>query len=280
MSKGALIARGAALLAAVLLLFVLFSYLLFPTARIDAVITQILARQGLTLTPAVHKTLLPGLAWDNLLLTSDKGPLLRSERLQARPLLLPLFVGRAVVSGGITIGKGHLDVRYALNGKDALNLEADGISLAEIPFFKSVLGATAAGNLWSSGTLQRGANGLSGELKLEIKQLDFSGVKLGAFPLPDVAKMKTQGKVRVDRGKARLESFTLEGEGIYMRLSGDLPTGANAGVAPLNMSLEIMPKADFLEKQKLVFLLLAKFMTSPGVYTVPIKGTLLNPQIQ
>lgn len=279
MSKSALLMRGAALLAAVLLLFVIFSYLLFPTARIDAVITQILSRQGLTLTPAVHKTLLPGLAWDNLLLSSEQGALLRCERLQVRPLLLPLFMGRAVVSGGATVGKGHLDVRYAVNGKDALYLDSDGISLAEIPFFKTVLGATAAGNLWSSGTLQRGANGLSGDLKLEIKQLDFSGVKLGAFPLPDVTRMKAQGKVKVDGGKARLESFTLEGEGIYMRLSGDLPTGASAAVAPLNMNLEIMPKADFLEKQKLVFMLLGKFMTSPGVYTVPIRGTLLKPQI-
>jgi hypothetical protein len=43
--------------------------------------------------------------------------------------------------------------------------------------------------------------------------------------------------------------------------------------------LEIMPKPDFLEKQKLVFLLLAKFTASPGVYRVPIKGTLLKPEI-
>ena len=64
-----------------------------------------------------------------------------------------------------------------------------------------------------------------------------------------------------------------------MRLSGDLPSGTNAGVTPLAMSLEIMPKPEFLEKQKLVFLLLTKFMVSPGVYKVPIRGTLLKPEI-
>ena len=85
--------------------------------------------------------------------------------------------------------------------------------------------------------------------------------------------------VRVVDGKARLESFTLEGDGVYMRLSGDIPSDANAAATPLNMSLEIMPKPEFLEKQKLVFLLLAKFMASPGVYRVPIKGTLLKPEI-
>lgn len=277
--KAAQLARRAAILAATLVLFLLFIYLLFPASRIDAVFAQVLSRQGLTLTPAVHKTLLPGLAWDNLLLSSEQGALLSCERLQVRGLLLPLLIGRAVVSGGATIGKGHLKARYALNGKAALDLDADGISLADIPFFSSVLGAKAAGNLWSKGTLQRGAKGLSGEVKLEVKQLEFSGVKLGAFPLPDAAGLKTQGMIRVSDGKVRLESFTLAGDGIYMRLSGDLPSGANAAVTPLNMILEIMPKPEFLEKQKLVFMLLAKFMTSPGIYTVPIRGTLLKPQI-
>jgi len=49
--------------------------------------------------------------------------------------------------------------------------------------------------------------------------------------------------------------------------------------AQLDLLLEIMPKPEFLEKQKLVFLLLARFMASPGVYRVPIKGTLLKPVI-
>ncbi|MDD2897913.1 MAG: type II secretion system protein GspN [Desulfuromonadaceae bacterium] len=273
------LAQGAAALAAVLVLFLLFCYLLFPVDRIDGVITRILAQQGVTLTPAVHKTLLPGLAWEKPLLSSEQGALLRCERIRFRALLLPLFTGHAVVSGEAVIGSGHLDIRYALNGKDALNLAADGISLAEIPFFKSVLGAKVAGNLWSRGTLQRSPKGLSGDLKLEIQKLEFSGVKVGAFPLPDAANLKTQGMVRVTDGTARLESFTIEGDGLYMRLSGNVPSGADAAVTPLNLSLEIMPKPEFLEKQKLVFMVLAKFMTAPGVYTVPIRGTLLKPAV-
>ena len=273
------VARGAGLLAAILALFLLFSYLFFPTSRIDALLAQVLSRQGLSLEPAVHKTFLPGLAWNDLLLSSDQGPLLRCQRLQVRALLLPLLAGRAAVSGEAIIGKGHLDVRYALNGKAALDLDADGVALSDIPFFKSVLGAKAAGSLWSQGKLLRSAKGLNGDLKLEIKKLEFSGVKLGAFPLPDATDLKTRGMVKVSDGKAHLESFTLEGDGLYMRLSGDIPTGGDAGVTPLNMSLEIMPKPEFLEKQKLVFMLLTKFMTSPGVYTVPIRGTLLKPVI-
>lgn len=279
MTKAALMARRGALLAALLILFLLFSYLFFPAARIDTLLAQLLAQQGLTLAPAVHKTVLPGLAWDNMILSSEQGALLSCRRLQVRPLLLPLFIGRAVVDGEAAIGKGQLEARYALNGKAALDISADAISLADIPFFKNVLGAKTSGNLWIQGKLLRGAKGLNGDLKLEVKQLEYSGVKLGSFPLPDAANLRTQGMIRFSDGKARLESFTIEGDGLFMRLSGDIPTGANAAVTPLEMSLAIMPKAEFLEKQKLVFMLLAKFMTSPGVYTVPIRGTLLKPAI-
>ena len=85
--------------------------------------------------------------------------------------------------------------------------------------------------------------------------------------------------MRVADGRARLESFTLLGDGVYMRLSGDLPGGANAATSPLQLTLEIMPKPEFMDKQRLVFLLLAKFAASPGVYKVPIRGTLLKPVI-
>lgn len=271
--------RAAALLLATGILFSGFVYLFFPTERIDRAIGMLLEPQGLKISPSVHKTLLPGLAWDKLQLSSAQGALLHCERLEARPLLLPLLIGRAVLSGSAVIGNGSLDLRYSLNGRDALALSSNGVNLSEIPFFKTVLGARTSGAFWSQGKLLRGPGGLSGDLKLEVRQLEFSGVKLGAFPLPDASGLKTQGMVRVVDSRARLESFTLEGDGIYMRLSGDLPSGANAGMMPLNLTLEIMPKPEFLEKQKLVFMLLAKFMASPGVYKVPIRGTLLKPVI-
>jgi type II secretion system protein N len=170
-------------------------------------------------------------------------------------------------------------IQYTLNGSDAVSFAADGINLSDIPFFNTVLGAKSAGVIWSQGKLRRGTKGLNGEVKLEVRQLEFSGVRLGSFPLPDTSGLKTQGIVKVSDGRSRLESLTLEGDGIYMRLSGDLPFGENAGTAPLNMTLEIMPRAEFLEKQKLVFLLLTKFMTSPGVYRLPVRGTLLKPEI-
>jgi type II secretion system protein N len=260
-------------------LFIVFTYILFPMGRVNSIINLQLATQGLTITPDAHKTILPGLGWDDMLLSSGEGALVHCSRLRLHLGLLPLLMGRVTIAATASIGKGNLDLEYGVTGTKALELHADGINLADIPFFKTVLGAKVGGDLWSEGSVTRGSKGLNGDLKLEIKKLGFSGIKLGMFPLPDVSNLHSQGMVRVTNGSVRLESFTLEGEGIYMRLSGELPRGANATTAPLNLMLEIMPKPEFLDKQKLVFMLLAKFAVSPGVYRLPITGTLLKPTI-
>ena len=271
--------RGLALAAAALFLFIALFYVLFPVAPLNNTIMQTLAGQGLTLEPEARKTVLPGLVWNDAVLSSAQGALLDIEQLKVQPRLMALLLGRLRISAKAAVADGKIDLLYGVNGRQAVVLQADGIQLAKIPFFKTVLGATAGGMLWSEGNVQRTPQGLDGELKLEVKQLQYSGVKMGAFPLPDATNLQTQGMVRISGGRARLESFTLQGEGIYMRLSGNLPTGASAASMPLDLTLEIMPKPEFMEQQKLVFLLLAKFMSSPGVYRVPIRGTLLNPVI-
>lgn len=231
------------------------------------------------MSPEAHKTLLPGLIWLYPVFSSDQGQLARFDRLAVRLRLLPLATGRAVVGVTAALGVGHLNLEYGINGMDALELAVDGIQLSDIPFFKTSLSATVEGSLWSEGRLTRKAHGMSGDLKLEVKQLAFTGIKLGAFSLPDAANLRCQGMVRVTDGRAQLESFTLQGDGLYMRLSGDFPRGVNAATQPLNLKLEIMPKPEIMEKQKMVFMLLAKFAVSPGVYRVPIRGSLFKPVI-
>jgi len=274
-----LLARRGALLGLAVVLFIALVYLFFPADRVDTLIGRQLAEQGLKLAPTARKTLLPGLSWRGATLSSDAGVLLRGDRLTVRPLLLPLLTGKVVLRTALTLGNGWLQADSGLNGREALSLQADGIKLADMPFFKTVLGASAGGALWCEGRVRRDKGRMSGEIKLEVRQLEFSGVTVGGMPLPNAANLRSQGMIRITDGKVRLESFTLQGDGVYMRLSGDLPDGANAAAQPLNLVLEIMPKPEFMEQQKLVFLLLAKFTATPGVYRIPIKGTLLKPSI-
>jgi len=254
-------------------------YLFFPIDRINTLINQNLEAQGLALSPDARKTVLPGLGWNNLVLSSQQGALVSCDSLAVRPLLGPLLLGRVMLRASGTVRDGRFDLKYGLNGKEAFSLESDGINLADIPFFKTALTAKVGGNLWIKGAATRTPKGLNGELRFELKQLEFSGVKLSGFSLPDAANLRSQGMIRITEGKPRVESFTLQGEGLYMRISGEIPSGDNALNAPINLILEIMPKPDFMERQKLVFMLLTKFMVSPGNYRIPIRGTLLKPAI-
>jgi type II secretion system protein N len=271
--------KVAGLTIAGLMLFLVLVYLLFPVGRVNMLISRHLESQGLLLSPSARKTCIPGLAWKNLLLSSMQGGLISCDRLAIQLRLAPLLSGRIMLGAEATVRDGHLNLEYGLTGTEKLRVQADGIDLADIPFFATVLAAKARGGLWIDGALSERKQGLNGELKLEVKQLGFSGVKLGDFPLPDADNLRSQGMIRVTDGKVRLESFTLQGDGLYMRISGDLPGGDTALTAPVNLVLEIMPKPEFMEKQKLVFLVLTKFMVSPGNFRVPITGTLLKPVI-
>lgn len=269
--------KAAGLVTAGLVLFLGLLYLFLPLGRINGLIDRQLGAQGLSLSPAARKTFLPGLRWDNPRLSSSQGVLVSCRGAAIRVRLLPLLAGRVRLGANALVGNGRLDLEYGLNGGEMLSLDSSGISLADIPFFASVLGARVDGDLWIRGKVQRGEKGLSGEVKIEVKRLGFSGVRLGAFQLPDGENLRCQGMLRVSDSRLRIESLTLQGEGLYMRVSGDLPRTAATG--PLELKLEIMPTPGFMERQKLVFLLLARFMVSPGHFRVPIRGTLLKPEI-
>lgn len=135
--------RRLGLLAAGAALFIAFVYLFFPTARINQMVSALLSDQGLSLAPGCRKTLLPGLAWERPVLSSGKGALLKFDALNLRPRLLPLLTGRPAFAVSALIGKGRLETVCGLRGSEALALQASGISLAEIPFFATVLGARA-----------------------------------------------------------------------------------------------------------------------------------------
>lgn len=268
----------AGLIAAGILLLLYLTYAFLPAERVNSIINRYLERQNLILAPAARKTLLPGVAWDSPVLSSPQGALVSADRLSVRLGLLPLLRGRVKLSSSAVVRGGSLDLEYGLNGREALAVDCSGINLAEIPFFKTVLSARVAGDIWIKGSAIRGPQGLNGEVRFEVKQLEFSGVKLGGLPLPDAANVRSQGMIRITGNQLRLESFTLQGEGLFMRLSGDIPAVDSVN-APLNLILEIMPAPFFLERQKLVFLLLSRFMVSPGNFRIPVRGTLLKPVV-
>jgi type II secretion system protein N len=220
-----------------------------------------------------------GLKARTLELSSAKGPLVKLGDARLRVELLPLLVGRIQLDYRGTIGAGDLEGEITLGKAPGWSVQAQGVRLEEIPFFNSVAAARVKGELRLTGGLKSLKGVPAGDLKLEVRGAELAGIKLGEMPLPDAAYKEIRGALVIEKGHALLKSFTLDGDGIYVRLKGDATLAKPLGNSPLNLTMEMMPKPPFLERQKFVFLLLTKYQSSPGAFSIPIRGTLAHPAI-
>ena len=264
-----------------LILFAALTILFVPSSQLQQLATRAAANQGLVLTAVGFGKAFPvGIKAEDLTIAGGSGPLIRFDRLALRLRLIPLCAGRVVITCRGAIGKGELQGELELTRKGNLEFSVQGIRLEDIPFFTSVANAQARGELLLRGKLRGRGAAADGTLQAEVRGLDLRGVKISGTPLPDASYTASQGMVRISGGRITLESVTLQGEGLYVRLRGDMPADKPPAATELNLTLELMPKPDYLDRQKFVFLLLTKYLSSPGVYQVPIRGTLAQPLLQ
>ena len=263
---------------AALILILILTICFIPARQLQGVIVRGLASEGYTFRAARFNKAFPlGFTAGQLEIGNERGPLLKADILTLRLKILPLLVGDLKVTGQARIGSGRIEGTWSRrNGGD---IHAQGVQLEDIPFFPTVTGASAKGVMQIEAIMRGRQATARGEIKLDVKEAELAGIRIGETPLPDASYRQIQGMLRLAGGKAVLESFTLQGEGLYVRLKGDIPIANPLGNSPLNLTLELMPKPDFLERQKFVFLLLTKYLTSPGHIEIPVKGTLAQPAL-
>lgn len=265
---------------AALFSFLYLTLLFTPNHALEGLLVRLAGNAGFTLDcTGFGKSFPLGLAADAVELSSPQGSLVKLRDVKVRLKLLPLATGKAQVAYRAGIGEGQLEGVAELGKRPSWSLQARGVSLEEIPFFDTVAQARVRGELTVNGRFTAGKGTGTGEIRLEVRKAEVSGAKVGAMPLPDAAYREVRGALRIEKGRAVLTSFTLNGDGIYVRLSGDTVLGTPLGRSPLNLTMEMMPKPSFLERQKFVFLLLTKYQTSPGAFSIPIRGTLAHPSI-
>lgn len=258
-------------------LFPLLVLALIPAAQVEGVVQRLLAREGLTFTAGRFGMAFPlGITARNVTLADSRGPLLRFDRLDLRPRLFPLLSGTLAVAADATVGSGRVELLWRSGNKGGLSADIRGLPLEQLPLFRTVAGASVKGLLRGEARLTGIPPRLSGTIRVQATGVELADLKIGEMPLPAVSDETIQGMLRVKDGRGRVESLTFEGVGLYARLSGDIPLSP---ADPLDLSLELMPRADFLERQKFVFLLLIKYQDSPGHYRLPIRGTLAKPAV-
>lgn len=264
-----------------LLLFLLFVIVFTPADAVQGVVERALGTAGYSFRAGQFGKVLPlGIKARKIEIGDERGVLLKADKATVRLRLLPLLTGRISFSYQADIHGGEVSGEFSPNRGGKLVFRAGKVHLEDIPFFTNVADVSAKGELEAEGDFQGGGNNAAGKARLQIKGLELAGVKIGGMPLPDAAYDTARAAMKVTGGKAVLESVTFQGAGLYVRLLGDFPVTTPLGASPLNLTLELMPKPDFLERQKLVFLLLARYLVSPGNYRIPVHGTLAHPAIQ
>ncbi|GAM08757.1 hypothetical protein OR1_01031 [Geobacter sp. OR-1] len=264
-----------------LVLFLYLTVMFVPSTELQRLANRVMAPHGLKLSATSFGKAFPlGVSAKGVSLASQSGEVLTFDRFTLRLRLLPLFGARMVFSCTGTIGKGTIEMETELTRKRRTDFSCRNIRLEDIPFFRTVAGAQAKGELRIKGDLQGKGQNAKGSLQLEASNLDLKGVSISGTPLPDASYRTLQGMLRISGGKTLLESVTLQGEGLYVRLSGSMPASGSLADTPIDLKLELMPKPAFLESQKFIFLLLAKYTVSPGNYLLPIRGTLGSPLLQ
>jgi type II secretion system protein N len=265
--------------AAALLLFVICVILFIPSSELQGVVARGLAQAGYTFRATKFGMALPlGIKARNMEIADERGVLVKADEASLRLRVLPLLAGKVTFHYQARIGAGDVGGDFSPQSGGKFDIAMSHLRLEDVPFFATATGTSVKGDARLQGSFQ-GGKSARGAAQLEVKGVELAGVKIGEMPLPDATYDAVRGAMKVANGKAVLESFTLQGEGLYVRLSGDFPVTAPLSAAPLNLSLELMPKPAFLEKQKFVFLLLTKYLTTPGHYQIPIRGTLAKPAI-
>lgn len=260
--------------------FIFLTALFIPGKTILNAANRGLSRYGLTLGAASLTKALPfGISGRGITLSSESGELLKIGKGRLMLEIVPLLLGKISIAITAEIGAGTLESSLSLLRAPSASIELKNVRLEDVPFFKTAAGMKAAGILSGKVVTTGPLAKAKGYLQLNVLGVDLSSIRIGEMPLPDSAYRSVQGMIRINNGKATIESFTLQGDDLYVRLKGGLPLVDPLTATPLDLTLELMPKPVLLDKQKLVFLLLLKYQDTPGHYLIPVKGTLGKPQV-
>lgn len=262
-----------------LLLLPLLSFQMIPDSSFRNALQTLLTPQGITIEAHRLGAGFPlALTAKNLILGDSEGSWLKLDQCKIRLQLLPLLTGRVRCSITAQVGKGDLSGDVTLYPKKSQGgeIHAERLQLAEIPAITDRLGPQTLGLARFDLNVSRQKAGIQGETKLQIKDIRLKESQLGGFRLPDLTIPEARGLLKIQGQIVTVENMALQGEGVYLRLTGSSPISTTA---PINLSLELLPTAEFYERQKNIFMFMFPYQISPGNYRLPIGGTLAHPLI-
>ena len=171
-------------------------------------------------------------------------------------LRLPLRFSGSIAGGRI---RGESDL---LKGSNHVMFTVDNAEIEKIPAF-ALMGFTGSGVL--SGEFKPLDNASS--IRFAMKDLHFNPAVFGDLSIPLNIFRAGRGTLVIENDKIEIESFSLEGTGVYARIKGQI-TGKE-----LNVNMELMPDKALVEKVP-AFALIKTFEVSPGHYSIPLRHSI------
>lgn len=273
-----LAAAAGSILAALLLLPWLTTCFIPDAILLDAVNRQ-LAPQGISLQATQLGRPFPlGLSATGLTLSDSSQTWLQLDQVRVRLKTSSLLLGRLTLAIDARVGSGNAAGSYTVWPRPVGQLAITNLDLATLPLLASSSGGTIKGLARLDLNLQQPDTNatLAGTAQLQIRDVELRGIKLSGMQLPDVSCPELRGLLKLQGQTITVDNLALQGNGIYLRLGGTLPL---ATTVPLNLQLELLPTAEFLDQQKSLFLIMLPYQQSPGAYRIRIGGTLGSPQL-
>ncbi len=188
----------------------------------------------------------------------DETPLLTIENVHAKPDFMSLLKLNPQLPFTGQIHSGLIEGVYSVK-EEALKLNGRDINLKDITSLKLV-NVEGEGNLSIKMEIIRG----QGDVLFNVKDARLKQTILpGGYFLPLNLFNDIKGLLAVKKDVLEVKAFSLEGEGVYARIKGNI-TGSD-----VDLNMELMPDASFQKPSML--LLISPFQVSPGYYLIPIK---------
>lgn len=252
---------------------------MLPDTTIEQAVSQQLASHGIAMQAQTCTTGFPfRIIARNVTLSDAVGhkPLLVIDQLSTRLRLLPLVLGKATCTATGQIGPGQLSATVTIYPALKGELHLSGLPLNALPVLTSTLTGTVKGTALLEMQFNQQQGITVGEARLRIADLQLAQARLAALALPDLTIPETRGLLKLQGDTITVSSLALQGDGIYLRLTGTLPLNPSA---PLSLALELLPTTELLERNRSLFLLMTPYQTAPGAFRLPIGGSLSNPQL-
>jgi type II secretion system protein N len=235
-----------------------------PETMIKNIIEDSLKDSGLTVEVAgLKKGLFFNFSSEHITLRRSGGPLISIDDFTAGINPMSLFIMKLSVHFKGGLGGGSMDGSADIfRSGNLINLRVEDTNIEGIPLFSSV-GLDGTGTFSGELFMKNG----DGDAKFRLKDTRLKNRAFGGITLPLDMFSEAKGAVSINKQETKIIAFSMEGDGIYARLSGNIKGNA------MDMLMELMPQKSFIEKNP-VMLMLGNYRVSPGHYSVPVKTTM------